>query len=174
MVAVNNKGCAHYEKVPATSCSRGLSGSIANAQIRETVTPIYPTDPVDAQIQAVQQAETQIRATEQAVALEKAKAAERQAKANRAAQAKKRELQAKKQAEINAKKAKQEQYKDELMQLEIENKKLEIENRKLELEAKRSAVETEIDLNKARQERARDLIEKEIQSAPATNTSSSM
>ena len=62
-------------KLLAAVCAFAI-GSAASAQITETVTPLVPLSPSDQQILNVQQAERQIQANEQAVALEKARAAE--------------------------------------------------------------------------------------------------
>jgi hypothetical protein len=43
---------------------------------------------------------------------------------------------------------------------------LDLESRKLDLETKRSRVETGVAFDKARQERARDFVEKELQAQP--------
>lgn len=60
-------------KLLAAVCAFAI-GSAASAQITETVTPLVPLSPSDQQILNVQQAERQIQANEQAVALEKARA----------------------------------------------------------------------------------------------------
>lgn len=65
-------------KLLAAVCAFAI-GSAASAQITETVTPLVPLSPSDQQILNVQQAERQIQANEQAVALEKARAAEKAA-----------------------------------------------------------------------------------------------
>ncbi len=131
----------------------------ACAQITETVTPVVPTNPVDQQILNVQAAEQQIKRTEQAVALEKARMEEKAAKA-KAAAAQKR---AKAQAEINAKK---EAQKQKIQAYENEMRELNLESKRLEVEAQRSNVQTQIDLNKVRQEKALEYIEKELNSKP--------
>lgn len=120
-----------------------------------TAQQVVPSNPIDAQIMAVQQAEAQIRATEQAVALEKARVAEKQAKIEKEKAAQAAKLKAQKQATAQKLKEKKQKYEDELRALELESKKL-------DLQAKRSQVETDISLNKARQEKAREIIEKEI------------
>ena len=57
-------------KLLAAVCAFAI-GSAASAQITETVTPLVPLSPSDQQILNVQQAERQIQANEQAVALER-------------------------------------------------------------------------------------------------------
>lgn len=120
-----------------------------------TAQQVIPSNPVDAQIMAVQQAEAQIRANEQAIALEKARFAEKQAKIEQEKAAQVAKLKAQKQAAAQKLKEKKQKYEDELRALELESKKL-------DLQAKRSQVETDISLNKVRQEKAREIIEKEI------------
>ena len=154
-------------KLLAAVCAFAI-GSAASAQITETVTPLVPLSPSDQQILNVQQAERQIQANEQAVALEKARAAEKAARQRAAAQARqakaraeaKAAQQAKLQAaeaEAAAQKQKLQNYQDQMMQMDLESKRL-------DLEAKRSKVQTEIDLNKVRQQQAIDSLKNQ---APA-------
>ena len=151
-------------KLLAAVCAFAI-GSGASAQITETVTPLVPLSPSDQQILNVQQAERQIQANEQAVALEKARAAEKAARQRAARQAKARAeakaaQQAKQQAaeaEAAAQKQKLQNYQDQMMQMDLESKRL-------DLEAKRSKVQTEIDLNKVRQQQAIDSLKNQ---APA-------
>lgn len=157
----------------AAMCAFAL-GSAASAQITETVTPLVPVSPADQQILNVQQAERQIQATEQAVALEKARAAQKAARQRAAAQARQAKVkaeakaaqEAKKQAaeaEAAAQKQKLQNYQDQMMQMDLESKRL-------DLEAKRSKVQTEIDLNKVRQQQAIDSLKDQspaASSAPA-------
>ena len=74
-------------KFTVIALAAALSGSVYAQQIVEQTYPLVPVSPTDQQIMAVQQAERQIQANEQAIALEKARAAQRQAKANAAAAA---------------------------------------------------------------------------------------
>ena len=152
-------------KLLAAVCAFAI-GSAASAQITETVTPLVPLSPSDQQILNVQQAERQIQANEQAV--EKARAAEKAARQRAAAQARqakaraeaKAAQQAKLQAaeaEAAAQKQKLQNYQDQMMQMDLESKRL-------DLEAKRSKVQTEIDLNKVRQQQAIDSLKNQ---APA-------
>ena len=154
-------------KLLAAVCAFAI-GSAASAQITETVTPLVPLSPSDQQILNVQQAERQIQANEQAVALEKARAAEKAARQRAAAQARqakaraeaKAAQQAKQQAaeaEAAAQKQKLQNYQYQIMQMYLESKRL-------DLEAKRSKVQTEIDLNKVRQQQAIDSLKNQ---APA-------
>lgn len=82
-------------KFTVITLAAALSGSVFAQQIVEQTYPLVPVSPVDQQIMAVQQAERQIQANEQAIALEKARLAQKQARANAAAAAKKRAAQAK-------------------------------------------------------------------------------
>lgn len=140
-----------------------LLSSAAFAQITETVTPNIPVSPADQQILNVRQAEQQIKATEQAVALEKARLAEKQAKAKAAANARaaaqRKAIQAKKDEQI----AKDQAYKDEMRQLELESKRL-------DLEAKRSNVQTEINLNRVKQQRANEILDRQLGAKPVPVT----
>lgn len=120
-------------------------------------TPASTISPYEQQILNVQAAEQQIKQTEQAVALEKARAEQQAAKAKAAASQKR----AKAQAEINARKQAQQQ---QLQDYENEMRQLNLESKRLEVEAQRSNVQTQIDLNKVRQDKALDYIEKEINS----------
>lgn len=142
-----------------------LSSGAYSQQIVEQTYPIAPVSPVEQQIMAVQQAEQEIRTTEQAIALQKAQAAERQAKINAQAAAKRRAAQAKinaekkaKQAEIDAQRqaaaAEEKNYNDQMKQIDLEMKKL-------DLELKRSQVKTQIDMNDVAQQKARMQLEKE-------------
>ena len=155
-------------KLLAAVCAFAI-GSAASAQITETVTPLVPLSPSDQQILNVQQAERQIQANEQAVALEKARAAEkaarqradaqaRQAKARAEAKAAQQAKQQAAEAEAAAQKQKLQNYQDQMMQMDLESKRL-------DLEAK---VQTEIDLNKVRQQQAIDSLKNQ---APAVASS---
>lgn len=150
------------------ACALAFSG-VASAQITETVTPLAPVSPADQQIYNVRAAEQQIQANEQAVALEKARQAQQAAKAKAAAESRQAKARAKAAAEKKAKqeaavaeaKAKQlkaEQYQDEMRQIELESKKL-------DLEAKRSDVQTQIELNKVRQQQAVETLHKDAAEA---------
>lgn len=150
------------------ACALAFSGA-ASAQITETVTPLVPVSPADQQIYNVRAAEQQIQANEQAVALEKARQAQqaakakaaaesRQAKARAKAAAEKKARQETAEAEAKAKQLKAEQYQDEMRQIELESKRL-------DLEAKRSNVQTQIELNKVRQQQAVETLQKDAAEA---------
>lgn len=143
-------------KFTVIALAAALSGSVYAQQIVEKTYPLVPVSPTDQQIMAVQQAERQIQANEQAIALEKARAAQRQAKANAAAAAKRRAEQEKKAAEAAQKKA----YDDEMRQIDLEMKKL-------DLELKRSNVKTRIDMNDIAQRKAELELQKEMQAPGA-------
>ena len=126
-------------KLLAAVCAFAI-GSAASAQITETVTPLVPLSPSDQQILNVQQAERQIQANEQAVALEKARAAEkaarqrataqaRQAKAKAEAKAAQQAKQQAAEAEAAAQKQKLQNYQDQMMQMDLESKRLESSDR---------------------------------------------
>lgn len=134
----------------------------ACAPMNQPVAPVGTVSPVEQQILNVQAAEQQIQQTEQAVALEKARAQQKAAKAQAAAAQKR----AKAQAEINAKKEAQQQ---KIQNYENEMRDLNLESKRLEVEAQRSNVQTQIDLNKVRQERALEYIDKELNSKPGTS-----
>lgn len=140
------------------------------AQISETVTPNTPLSAADANVQNVWAAEQQIQRTEQAVALEKARIAEKEAKAraaaaNRIAKQRADYAEARRQ-KIEAQKLKEQNYRDEL-------RRLDLESRKLDLEAKRSEVQTQIELNKVRQKQAVDTLDNLDQTPKPTGSSSS-
>ncbi len=141
------------------ACALAFSGA-ASAQITETVTPLTPVSPADQQIYNVRAAEQQIQANEQAVALEKARQAQQAAKAKARAKAaaEKKAKQEAAEAEAKAKQLKAEQYQDEMRQIELESKRL-------DLEAKRSNVQTQIELNKVRQQQAVETLQKDAAEA---------
>lgn len=58
-------------KFTVMTLATALSGSVYAQQIVEQTYPLVPVSPTDQQIMAVQQAERQIQANEQAIALEK-------------------------------------------------------------------------------------------------------
>jgi len=136
------------------ACALAFSGA-ASAQITETVTPLVPLSPADQQIYNIRAAEQQIQANEQAVALEKARQSQQAAKAKAAAESRQAKARAKAAAE---KKAKQEAAEDEMRQIELESKRL-------DLEAKRSNVQTQIELNKVRQQQAVETLQKDAAEA---------
>ncbi len=147
-------------KFTVIALAAALSGSVYAQQIVEQTFPLVPVSPTDQQIMAVQQAERQIQANEQAIALEKARAAQRQAKANAAAAAKRRAAQAKVNEKKAAEAAQKKAYDDEMRQIDLEMKKL-------DLELKRSNVKTRIDMNDIAQRKAELELQKEMQAPGA-------
>ena len=108
-------------KFTVIALAAALSGSVYAQQIVEQTYPLVPVSPTDQQIMAVQQAERQIQANEQAIALEKARAAQRQAKANAAAAAKRRAAQAKVNEKKAAEAAQKKAYDDEMRQIDLDD-----------------------------------------------------
>ena len=125
----------------------------------------YPTNPVDAQIEAVRRNYEDVKARAQ-LRLD----AERRAKEEReAAQAKAREkARARAAAEARAKEAarkaaKQEKFQDEERELELEMKRLDVRS-------KRSDIETKEAINREKARRANEIVERMLESDTPAKT----